>query len=267
MTGPMWTHEGNNSDLYDLIAKDLDIPRSTAKLLCLKIAYNIPVDPKHIWPPGSAVLMGVEKELTANVEILVRDAMRSHGWVPNLSIQERWEAGWTARLHAFPTLKDQSTGQHTWGILLLLHEIFPNRTSQSLVKHILYHDVPEYALGDMPRTAKNFSPDLYSLYNCISDEIQVTLMGHEFELTDVEKAIFSYLDAFEFLVFCHREAKMGNTFMGTKYHQVCDALPVYANPLLQGNMTTKQEKERMLYVAESFSLFDRHPLEGFNVAG
>jgi hypothetical protein len=32
-------------------------------------------------------------------------------------------------------------------------------------------------------------------------------------------------------------------------------------------MTTKQEKERMLYVAESFSLFDRHPLEGFNVAG
>jgi len=247
---PKWEHEGVNTDVYNYLAIKTKLGRRQVKSACLAIAYNLVPAP--------------DDQVTAAIVKTVRKELEALGWVPNMSIQERWESGWTARLHAFPTIAVQTTGQHTWGILLLLQEIFPSKASAELMRHIIYHDSPEYALGDMPRTAKSYSPELYALYNEVSDTIQWRQMGPS-DLTDVEKAIFSYLDAFEFLVFCNREARMGNTIMGTKYHQVCDALPVYAGLLLQGNMITQKEKERMLYVAQAFSLYDRHPLEAVHV--
>jgi len=126
--------------------------------------------------------------------------------------EERLEAVRTAsnivRNHTTPNHDTTDTvGKHTFNMIAMCYEFFPD-ASHDLIKYIVYHDVPEYVMGDIPGNAKHQHPSLGNACSdveaAVYDDLDIKIV-----LDEKEMARFEFLDRAEFILWCCDQYDMG----------------------------------------------------------
>ncbi len=120
------------------------------------------------------------------------------------------EAGQVERLHATPHHRPYNVATHSWNMAAMLCQLHPNPSSH-LIKAVLFHDVAERYVGDMPSPGKWWiSPAIGQILQKVEEEIQ-HLLGVSFELTERDRDWLKALDLVELFYFCCEEMAMGNS--------------------------------------------------------
>lgn len=121
-------------------------------------------------------------------------------------------AGNVLRYHTWPTIQKQTVADHTFHVLRIYHEVWPNDIDQDVMSHILYHDMSEIATGDIPFPVKKKNSDLKKIMDRLEAE-QAEAMGwdtgHEFD--DKIRIRIKLCDLCEMYEFAVHERRLGNT--------------------------------------------------------
>ncbi len=122
------------------------------------------------------------------------------------------QGGYVKRFHTVPTIGDQSVGEHSFQLCLILLSLTNGEASANLLKSALYHDLPEVETGDIPATIKWRHPTLdYTLKEL---ELKfITLYGLSVELTAQEVILLKFADMLELIQYCLDQLAMGNMNM------------------------------------------------------
>jgi len=117
-----------------------------------------------------------------------------------------WEGGLTRRLHTVLHLQHYDVAQHSWRMAALLFALHPN-PSQKLLWAVLFHDVPERWVGDMPAPAKwnGLGDALEKAEHKIAKKLDI-----DFDLEWEEVLWLKGLDILELFLFCEDEVRLGN---------------------------------------------------------
>jgi len=125
------------------------------------------------------------------------------------------EAGAVRRCHILPHKGEHTIGSHSFGALSLLLILNPS-PSLGLVKAVLWHDVAERWVGDMPATTKSVFPGLGHLYEQCEAEI-IKKLDLFPALHFMEQAWLKSVDTLDLMLWALEEYNNGNA----------DVLPVY----------------------------------------
>ena len=107
----------------------------------------------------------------------------------------------------------QDIAQHTWHAVVLLLALYP-LASRDLILALLYHDVAERVLGDIPAPAKWNNPVLAREFERVEDETLLLLgVGYTKKLTPAERAWLAWIDRLEYMYFALDQVRMGNRTM------------------------------------------------------
>ena len=127
------------------------------------------------------------------------------------------------RLHTCRHREGYNNGFHVNGMLQLLDLLYPTYPPYNLVRAILWHDVHELWLGDMPAPAKRLDPELGTAYaaaaELVEDELDLRVL-----VTSAESKWLHALDALEFYMFTLDEAHGGNQHIRHCKNRIEDAL-------------------------------------------
>jgi 5'-deoxynucleotidase YfbR-like HD superfamily hydrolase len=124
---------------------------------------------------------------------------------------DRLLGGHVTRYHTRPEVgNNQSVAEHTWRAVVILHTLWPDISREALL-YLLYHDVTEAELGDLPATTKWKYHFLAEEYRKVETDYQKTL-GIVNEITEREKHLCKMADMLELVMHCHRQVRKGNTF-------------------------------------------------------
>jgi len=124
------------------------------------------------------------------------------------------EAGTVRRCHIFPHHGPYNIAQHSYGAVSLLLLLHPE-PSLNLVKAVLWHDVGERWLGDMPAPAKWDNPELGRVYEEAEQKLLARL-GLAQELTDEELNWLKAVDTLDLWLWCREEEALGNEAVTAK---------------------------------------------------
>jgi 5'-deoxynucleotidase YfbR-like HD superfamily hydrolase len=121
------------------------------------------------------------------------------------------EAGRLRRLHQMTCHEPYDIAQHSWRMAayLFLLNTDPG-PSKRLIWAVLFHDVPERWLGDMPAPTKWSCPDVSRALDATEVEIEGFLGLAGFHLTNEEAAWLKALDMLELYIYCLDEYMLGN---------------------------------------------------------
>lgn len=122
------------------------------------------------------------------------------------------EGGYVERCHTVPIQRSYSVGKHTFDMLLLLEQLLPD-SSADLRRAVLYHDLAERWMGDIPPMVRLIDPELKANVQRAQTAADQVL-GIDVELTDDEAWHLKVLDRLEFFLWCHDEINMGNRHAG-----------------------------------------------------
>lgn len=151
------------------------------------------------------------------------------------------EAGTVRRCHIVPHHGQYNIAQHSYGaasLLLLLHPC----PSRELVKAVLWHDVGERWLGDMPAPAKWDNPELGRVYEEAEQKL-LERLGLAQKLTDEELNWLKAVDTLDLWLWCREEEALGNEAV-TAMRRACEAVTEKRG--LEGSLP---EPVRAFYVA------------------
>lgn len=134
------------------------------------------------------------------------------------------EAGNVKRVHTIPRVGDISytVGAHTFNALTLLYLLHPGPNHQ-LVRAVLWHDVGERWLGDLPHPAKHYHPALKAPYEEAESAV-LERMGVDTDLDDEDKQWLNAIDGLEFWLWCQDQMNMGNKNVVNALSQTEEAL-------------------------------------------
>lgn len=151
----------------------------------------------------------------------------------NYQIKRTREAADVKRFHTFPSIREQTVGQHSFNMLTMLFQ-FVKEPSLNLIKAITYHDFAERWVGDIPATAKWGNEEWGNLTESIEESVRLKLGFISGELTEDEKNIVSFLDTLELFYWALEEAELGNKngyFLAKKVRKI--VLEKYVKTRLQ----------------------------------
>jgi 5'-deoxynucleotidase YfbR-like HD superfamily hydrolase len=118
--------------------------------------------------------------------------------------------GDTRRCHGIKHSDDYSVSRHTWGVLVLLDVLYPDKFSR-LARYALYHDVPEAWMGDIPATTKNYSPDVKRVCDDLEKKIFDWLqLPADSELTGEDALALKSCDRLELYFWAKEQVWSGN---------------------------------------------------------
>ena len=120
------------------------------------------------------------------------------------------QAARVKRYHTVPTIRTQTTGEHSYGVLMILMHVFDYEVPRELMRAALFHDLAEISTGDTPATAKWKSPELKRQLEMMEASFEKS-NRIEYNLTEQEQIVFKFADMMELCMFCKEEIKMGNT--------------------------------------------------------
>ena len=115
----------------------------------------------------------------------------------------------TQRYHSQPTLHAQSVGEHTYGVMMLIHLMTGGKASAALLTAALLHDTPECATGDVPGPVKR-AADVGEAFEALESRVMAYYGIEEPKLDSAEASILKLADNLEGLSYCAFEARMGN---------------------------------------------------------
>ena len=132
----------------------------------------------------------------------------------NLSrLYNRLKGGHVTRYHTRPELGDgQNVAAHTWRALVILQTLYPD-ASKNCILHLLYHDVAEAEVGDVPATTKWNYPEINKLMVKAEKQYEMMLGVGEIvhKVTEKEKKMCDIADKLELVLHCYRLMQQGNT--------------------------------------------------------
>lgn len=120
------------------------------------------------------------------------------------------EAGHVSRMHAGRILGTYDVAQHSYNALSLLLVLNPE-ASTTLIRAVLWHDVPERFTGDLPHPIKVREQVLRTALGKVDVEIELLLGIPLGELDESERKWLSAVDSLEFFMWCCEQETLGNT--------------------------------------------------------
>lgn len=130
------------------------------------------------------------------------------------------DGGNVQRFHTTNLIKSQDVAQHSFSCALLAEHLahyIDDVDPAKVMLHMLVHDIPETAIGDMPWKVKRDNKELYAelnkaerkwSFNNLPTHIYDNLYYEGF--TENEKALCKFVDQFEALLKAKEEIEMGN---------------------------------------------------------
>lgn len=118
------------------------------------------------------------------------------------------EAGHVRRCHVLPHKGDYKISEHCYGATSLLLLLHPS-PSLALIKEIMWHDLSERWVGDMPAPAKWYNEVLGREYEKTEDLVKEKL-GFSFEISDEDRVWLNACDKLDLLFWCYDELHFGN---------------------------------------------------------
>lgn len=143
-------------------------------------------------------------------------------------------AGNVKRYHAWPTIQQQTVGDHTFHVLRLYIDCF-GMPSQDTLYHIMYHDLGELSAGDTPFPAKRIVQGLREAAE------RAEILGLQLqdltlpELTDQDRVRFKFCDLMEMWEFAVVEFYMGNRYA----EPIIQNIEHYVGNLIEENPSLK----------------------------
>lgn len=136
--------------------------------------------------------------------------MRNHDIVFNNRL-----AGQVARYHTWPTIRQQSVGEHTWQVMRIYRELFDPMPPAEVWGAVHDHDKPEIRTGDLPFSAEQPGDEWDALKVAAKKlELRVRdIMGiPEYTLTSTELARVKVADLLECWEFGLAESRLGSRY-------------------------------------------------------
>ena len=120
------------------------------------------------------------------------------------------DGGWIERYHVKGQrmLTRQSVAEHSWRMAAAIFAV-ASQLRADVVLAALFHDVSERVTGHIPSNVKKLNPDIQQAVHEVSTAEEVRL-GIRFNLTDEEKKLVAWADAYEGTLHCLDEYELGN---------------------------------------------------------
>lgn len=157
-----------------------------------------------------------------------------------MNVFDAWLSGKTKRKHTMQTLKEETTAEHTWGMLLLLLRYAPT-ARRRVYQAIILHDAGEAATADLPAHLCWSMPELKQAIEQREQEHAAACVATPqypalaLDLDPNEWGFLEVLDRAEFVLSCWREYKLGNSFamqaLLRGYHKVLSTAQGMTGPL------------------------------------
>jgi hypothetical protein len=132
-----------------------------------------------------------------------------------------------ARFHTTPTIRGQSVGEHTFGLIAILREIADDEhpLSVSLLVRALEHDAPEAITGDVPSPVKWRFSGLEAQLRTVEDRLGVDFdIGGS--LIPYERTMLKFADLLELSIYSIEEVDMGNRHMAVMAFNALNAIKI-----------------------------------------
>jgi len=127
-------------------------------------------------------------------------------------LRKRLQGGHVLRYHTRPEVSHgQTVADHTCRVLTIATTLWPDISKEGML-YILYHDVAESELGDLPATTKWNYPRLAEAYKEAETKYEnlIDIPIAFKELSEQEKNIVKMSDMLELVLHCKRQLQMGN---------------------------------------------------------
>lgn len=121
------------------------------------------------------------------------------------------EGGYVQRVHTMPHLSHYNVAQHAWNATALLLLLHPD-PSLDLIKHVMFHDVAERWIGDLPYPARKEHAALGAAESSALAAVDQVLDICD-SLSVTENYWLDALDMLEFFMWCNDELSLGNQFV------------------------------------------------------
>lgn len=115
--------------------------------------------------------------------------------------------GAVQRCHTCRHLGSYSNAEHSWGVAMLILQLYPERAE--LLKYALIHDIPEGVTGDVPATVKKDGVDEHAFDDFI---LSCWALPQLKELTSEERHILKSCDKLELWLWVREQGMQGNCF-------------------------------------------------------
>ena len=144
-------------------------------------------------------------------------------------IQKRLKGGDVLRYHTRPEVAEkQDVAAHSWRSLVLLTTLWPDASKNSIL-FVLYHDVAELEIGDVPATTKWKYKDLAKTLTVIENDYEdlLCLPVKYADLSEEEQQRVKIVDILELVFHCHKQMQKGNSLASDIFYRGIDFL--YSN--------------------------------------
>ncbi len=121
-------------------------------------------------------------------------------------------AGNVRRYHTHPTLRQQTVAEHSWHVMRLFLELFPDAVTVEVLTWILYHDVAEIGTGDIPFPLKARYPELKNIMDGIEEEVTENMGIVWPDITSRQRTLIKICDLCEMFEWGREEVMMGNRY-------------------------------------------------------
>lgn len=133
-------------------------------------------------------------------------------------------AGSVHRYHTHPTLRAQTVAEHSWHVMRLFLELFPEEVTVEVLTYILYHDVAEIGTGDLPFPVKASHPGLAEVMHDVEAEVLDNMGIVLPDLTDRQRLLVKICDLLEMWEWGREEVTMGNRYAAPIVADTCSAV-------------------------------------------
>jgi 5'-deoxynucleotidase YfbR-like HD superfamily hydrolase len=165
--------------------------------------------------------------------------------------------GEVRRYHTWPTIRQQTNSDHTHNVMRIYWQVF-GPLSSTVSSHLIWHDIWEVGVGDVPHPIKAHNPELARIYARMESETATSMLGSRLALeaqpvlTPVERARCKACDLLEMWEFAAVESALGSVL----------AVPIMQNTHAAINKLELSEADRRAvyeYVQTEISRFRREP--------
>jgi 5'-deoxynucleotidase YfbR-like HD superfamily hydrolase len=119
--------------------------------------------------------------------------------------------GATERCHGIRHHGSYSVAAHTWGVLALLWELWPDEFAR-LAPTVMFHDVPEAWVGDVPAPVKRYMPRVKADLGELEDRVMARLgLPSDSNLETFDWARVRACDHLELYLWAREQMAWGNS--------------------------------------------------------
>jgi len=130
------------------------------------------------------------------------------------------------RFHTVPTIRAQSVGEHTFGVLAILFEIGQGDPDFNIdvIYAALQHDTPEAITGDVPAPAKWLYPAVEVGLRAAERYVKDSFELRGVAMSPRQTQMIKFADALELTIYSIEELDMGNRHMAVMAFNALSAI-------------------------------------------